>query len=65
MFREGGISPPDPNRINDPDHWRDRADEARAMAEQMGDLDAKKSMLRVAEEYEQLAQLAEERLRGP
>ena len=60
---EGGISPPDPKLIHDPRHWRDRAEEARAMAAAMGDAAAAAQMLRVAEDYEKLARRAEERLR--
>ena len=44
--------------INDPKHWRDRAKEARALAEQMDDPEGKRMMLRVADDYERLAQRA-------
>ena len=47
--------------INDPAHWRQRADEARTIAEQMSDLQSKDSMLRIAKDYECLAERAEER----
>ena len=60
--REEGIAPPDPSKINDPRHWRDRADQAHAIAAAMTDPEAKEAMLRVAQEYERLAQHAEERL---
>jgi hypothetical protein len=50
--------------INDPKHWRDRAEEARAHAEQMTDRDAKQTMLEIAEQYEMLAKRAEERLKS-
>ena len=33
--------------INDPKHWLDRAKEARALAEQMDDPEAKRTMLKV------------------
>ena len=59
-----GIAPPDPNKINDPAHWEEKADEARAMAAQMGDQAAKEAMLRVAEEYEELAKSARARLKA-
>ena len=49
--------------INDPKHWRDRAEEARAHAEQMIDPDSKRKMLRIADDYEELARRAEKRLR--
>ena len=50
--------------INDPKHWRERAEEARIHAEQMNDLESKKAMLRIAEDYEKLAKRAEQRIRG-
>jgi hypothetical protein len=53
-----------PSRINDPNHWRGKADEARAMADQLPDAEAKRLMLEVALAYTQLAQLAEARVRG-
>jgi hypothetical protein len=59
---DGGVSPPDSHLINDPNHWRQRAAEARAMAAQMGDQEATIKMERVAEDYEKLAKRAEGRL---
>jgi hypothetical protein len=50
--------------FNDPKHWCDRAEEARAHAEQMTDRDAKQTMLEIAEQYEMLAKRAEERLKS-
>jgi hypothetical protein len=47
--------------INDPAHWRQRAEEARAIAEQMNDLNSKDAMLRIAKDYERLAERAEGR----
>jgi hypothetical protein len=47
--------------INDPKHWLDRAKEARALAEQMDDPEAKRTMLKNADDYERLAQRAEAR----
>jgi hypothetical protein len=55
------IAPPPPKRINDPEHWRSRAEEARTIAEQMGDREAIATMLHVAEQYEDLAHKAERR----
>jgi hypothetical protein len=53
-----------PYTINDPKHWLDRAREARAIAEQIGDPEAKRTMLKNADDYERLAQRAEERAAG-
>ena len=50
--------------INDPKHWLDRAKEARALAEKMDDPEAKRTMLKNADDYERLAQRAEERAAG-
>ena len=52
------------SHINDPKHWRYRAEEARAMAESMTDPEAKQLMLNVAADYERLAKRAEERSAG-
>jgi hypothetical protein len=51
----------EPNRSN-PNHWRERAKEARALAEQVPDPEAKRAMSRAADHYEWLAQCAEEQL---
>jgi len=45
--------------INDPAHWRRRAEETRTIAEQMSDLQSKDAMLRIAKDYERLAERAE------
>ena len=44
--------------INDPEHWRERAKGARKFAEQMTDDATKQAMLRIAEDYEKLAERA-------
>ena len=41
--------------INDPQHWLDRAKEARALAEAIADLEAKRMMLGIADDYERTA----------
>jgi molecular chaperone GrpE (heat shock protein) len=49
--------------INDPKHWRERAEEARTVADQVTDDKSKQSMLRIAKDYEELAKRAERRLK--
>ena len=48
--------------INDPAYWRQRAEEARRIAEQLDDPLAKKTLLEIAFSYEQLSTLTEARL---
>jgi hypothetical protein len=48
--------------IDDPKHWRIRADEARLMAESSADEVSKQIMLEVADSYERLAKRAAERV---
>jgi hypothetical protein len=48
--------------INDPSHWRERAQQARATAEQIPDPEARRMMQEIADGYERLARRAEERL---
>ena len=52
------------SQLNDPEHWRDRSKEARAMAENMADPVSKQKMLDVAANYEYLAKRAEDRRSG-
>ena len=63
MVVTNNISPPDPSRVNDPKHWRDKAEEARAKADGMTDPQAKETMEHVAEDYERLAAHADKRNR--
>lgn len=49
--------------IDDPKHWRDRAEEARTHAEDMRDPGAREVMLRIAHDYEYLAERADQRAR--
>ncbi len=46
--------------LQDPKHWRKRADATRAKADLMADTAARQKLLRVAEEYGRLAQRAEQ-----
>jgi hypothetical protein len=50
--------------LNDPMHWRNRAEEARAQAKQLNDPEARRKMLEIADGYERIAERAEQRLRG-
>jgi hypothetical protein len=50
--------------LNDPKHWRDRAEEARTRADQLYDSQSKSAMLRIADDYELLAKRAEARAWG-
>ena len=54
-----------PSLINDPQHWRFRAEEARKRAGQMTDPAGKQLMLGIATSYEMLAAETEARLMGP
>jgi hypothetical protein len=47
---------------NDPQHWHQRAADARVLAERMTDSEGKKIMIEIAEKYERLAARALERL---
>jgi hypothetical protein len=44
-----------PLLYNDPEHWRERATEARAIAEKMTDALGRKAMIEIAENYDRLA----------
>jgi len=50
--------------INDPEHWRHRAEETRTLADGMRDEISRQMMLRIAQDYDRLAQRAEERKTG-
>ena len=48
---------------DDPQHWRDRAHEARIRAGELNDPEAKRQMLGIARGYDRRAERAEGRLR--
>ena len=52
------------SHINDPEHWRNRAEEARTLANQMNDEVSKQMMLRIAADYDKLAERAALRAQG-
>ena len=52
-----------PASLNSPAHWHLRAQESRLLAEQLDDPDAKAAILKIAEEYEQLAVTAAKRVK--
>jgi hypothetical protein len=47
--------------VDDPAHWRVRAEEAQTLADEMSDKVSRAMMLQIAEGYERLAKHAEER----
>jgi hypothetical protein len=47
--------------LNDARHWRDRAAEMRVLSCEMKDFEARTLMLRLANDYEKLADRAEDR----
>jgi len=55
---------PQAHYINDPGHWRDRAEEMRALAQDVTDDVARQTMLRLAQDYDRLAARAELRSDG-
>ena len=47
--------------LNSPAHWRKRAEETRRLANKLADATAKRTVMEIAESYEQLAIMAETR----
>jgi hypothetical protein len=50
------------NVVPNPQHWRDRAEKARAHAERMSEPASKRMVIEVAEHYESLVRRAGKRL---
>jgi hypothetical protein len=66
--QEGGCAMPDtkmPPRVDDPGYWRFRANNTRQLAQDMKQGEAQAIVLKIAEEYDLVAKLTEERLRQP
>jgi len=53
-----------PTLYGTPEHWLERAREAREMAAQIHDGEAKRAMIEIAEGYEKVAKRAEAREAG-
>jgi hypothetical protein len=51
------------NKIDDLEFWRFRAEEVRTIAHDIKVVEAKAIMTRIAEDYERIAKLVEQRLR--
>ena len=47
--------------INDPEHWLQRAEQMRILADEIHDEQAKETVLRIANDYGRLAERAEQR----
>jgi hypothetical protein len=57
--RRGHLTGDRPMFLNDPQRWRDRADEMRSLASEINDQESRRIMLRLANDYELLARRRE------
>src|SRR5262249_21573749 len=48
------------NHVNDVNHWRDRAAEMRILSRMVKDIEAQANMVRLADDYDKLAERAEQ-----
>jgi hypothetical protein len=46
--------------LDDPEHWRTRAEDARILANELKDPNIKDALLRIADDYEHLAERVED-----
>jgi hypothetical protein len=49
------------SHLNDPEHWRDRAEQVRALADQVSNQKTRDAILGIVADYELLADRAQER----
>jgi hypothetical protein len=49
--------------VDNEKYWRSRAEEARVVAESMSDEQSRQIMMGIADDYERMARLAEERVK--
>jgi hypothetical protein len=50
-----------PERLTDPEYWQKCAEDMHALAAHMNDPDGKRTLLRIAEDYDMLAAIVKER----
>ena len=50
--------------INDPEHWLERAEQMRTLADELDDEQVKETMLRIVNDYGRLAERAEQRAKS-
>lgn len=50
--------------LDDPHHWHERAQDARGVAEGLSDIEGRARMLAIADQYDELAERAVERLKA-